>query len=208
MLLSLLSYHKESAVPESLASILPIAGIASAGSGLIGNILNSIQRGNVASQAAKNASLTPAQLGGMVSSATKPLDRSLVETVQNAVQADVASRGLAESPGIFAATESQALAPFQQQNQQTALQLIMEKLGLPAQTLYALSSGGGGYANLLPLLQSIMKMQQGKTASAPTQDQLLNLFNTNWQPTPAPGITTPNNWTGPTDIPTDGSVPA
>jgi hypothetical protein len=201
---------------ESLQSILPLIGIGTAGAGVVGNILSSIQQGNVASQAEKNAKLTPAQLGGMVSSATQPLDRSLIETVQNAVQGDVASRGLAESPGIFAATESQALAPFEQANQNTALQLILQKLGLPANTLMALRSGGGGMANLSPLLQMIMKMYPQATNQVPPTNaagtdavtQLLQQINAPADTsTPSfPGLTIPNNYTGPTDTGDFGPV--
>jgi hypothetical protein len=186
---------------------LPALQIGTAGSGLIGNIMTSIQQGNVASAAEKNAKLTPGQLGSMVSGATAPLDRSLVNDVNNQVQGDMASRGLAEAPGIFAATEAGALAPFEQANQDRALQLILAKLGLPASTLAALRSGGGGMANLSPLLQMIMKQfPGGKTndASMPSQANLLSLFNPN--PTPDPGLTTTNNWTGSTDLPEIGPI--
>jgi hypothetical protein len=160
--------------------------------------MNSVQQGKVASQAEKNASLTPGQLGSMVSGAEQPLDRSLINTVNNQVQGDMASRGLAEAPGIFASSEAQALAPFEQQNQQTALQLILQKLGLPAETLAALKSGGGGMANMNPLLQMIMQMMK-KTPATNTPN-----FMTTTGPTQDPGLTT-NNWTGPTDT-GDGSA--
>jgi hypothetical protein len=175
---------------DAITKILPLVGIGTAGAGLVGNIMNSIQRGKVASQAEKNASLTPGQLGSMVSSATQPLDRSLIEMVQNSVQGDMASRGLAEAPGIFAASESQALAPFEQQNQNTALQLILKQLGLPEETLAALSSGGGGSANMLPLLMMLM---QGKKPTATGTTSPLP------PPTPTPtdpGLSTGGDWGG------------
>jgi hypothetical protein len=194
-------------MPLGLASILPALQIGTAGSGLVGNIMNSVQQGNVASQAEKNAKLTPAQLGSQVASATQPLDRNLTNAINNQVQGDMASRGLAEAPGIFAATEGQALAPFQQAEQDRALQLILAKLGLPASTLAALRSGGGGMANLSPLLQMIMKQFPGASsngASMPSQANLLSLFNPN--PTPDPGLTPTNNWTGSTDLPGIGPI--
>lgn len=188
-----------------IGEILPIIQLATAGAGLGGNIMSSIQQGDVASQAAKNAKLTPGQLGTMVSGAEQPLDRSLINTVNNQVQADMASRGLAEAPGIFGATEAQALAPYQQQNQQTALQLILEKLGLPASTLQALRSGGGGMANLSPLLQSLMKAFPQQTNQVPDTSNipspvpgiLMDIINQNQNT--GGGLTTPNNWTGSTD---------
>lgn len=154
-------------MPEAITAILPFVTAGTAGAGLVGNIMSSVQQGNVAGEAEHNAHLTPAQLGTMVSGATVPLDRSLINAVNNQVQGDMASRGLAEAPGIFAASEGQALAPFEQANQDRALQLVLAKLGLPASTLAALRSGGGGMANLSPLLQMIMKQFPGGAGSSP-----------------------------------------
>lgn len=154
-------------MPEAITSILPLLTAGTAGAGLVGNIMSSVQQGKVASEAEHNAHLSPNQLATMVSSATQPLDRSLVNAVNNQVQGDMAQRGLAEAPGIFAATEGQALAPFEQANQDRALQLILAKLGLPASTLMALRSGGGGMANLSPLLQMIMKQFPGGSGTSP-----------------------------------------
>jgi hypothetical protein len=177
-------------MPEAITGLLPLITAGAGGAGLIGNILNSIQQGGVASEAAHNAHLSPEQLGTMVSKATQPLDRNLVNTVNNQVQGDMASRGLAEAPGIFAATEGQALAPFEQQNQNTALQLILEKLGLPASTLAALRSGGGGMANLSPLLQMIMKQFPGGFGSAGAPGGTPPFLpSTQSGPSPIPGLT-------------------
>jgi len=173
---------------EAIAKVLPILGAGAGGAGLIGNILSSMQQGRVASEAEHNAHLTPAQLGTMVSGATAPLDRNLINTVNNQVQADMAQRGLAEAPGIFGATEAGAIAPFEQANQDRALQLILAKLGLPASTLMALRSGGGGNANLSPLLQMIMKNFPGKTTPGPTPPIV--------QSTTSPGLTPTDNGGG------------
>jgi hypothetical protein len=192
---------------DAITKILPALQVGTAGAGLVGNIMNSVQQGGVASEAAHNAHLSPSQLATMVSGATQPLDRNLTNAINNQVQGDMASRGLAEAPGIFAATEGQALAPFQQAEQDRALQLVLAKLGLPASTLMALRSQGGGMANLSPLLQMIMKQFPGASsngASMPSQANLLSLFNPN--PTPDPGLTTTNNWTGSTDLPGIGPI--
>lgn len=142
---------------DSIQSILPLLQLVTSGVGLGGNILNSVQQGKVASQAEKNANLTPQQLSTEVNQATQPLSAGLVQAINNQVQGDMAQRGLAEAPGIFATGEAQALAPAELQEQQTALNLILAKLGLPNQTLEALRSGGGGYANLIPLLTQMLK---------------------------------------------------
>src|SRR6266481_7893003 len=104
-------------MPDAIASIgglfksaaPAITGIT-AGTGLIGNVLNSIQRGNevgkLQSAEKKFANLTPEQLSGMVTRAEQPLGNDLLQNVGNLVQADLGTRGLAESPGIFASTET------------------------------------------------------------------------------------------------------
>jgi hypothetical protein len=190
-------------MPDALSSILPILGIGTAGAGITGNIMNSIQRGQVASQAQKNANLTPNQLATQVSAAEQPLDRSLVNTVNNQVQGDMAQRGLAEAPGIFAATEAGALAPYEQQNQQTALQLILQKLGLPNQTLAALSAGGGGGTNTSALLQMLMKLYPQSKQQLPGvlpagTDNTAAILQQIQQASGGtdPSLTTPNNFTG------------
>lgn len=173
-------------MPVGLSSILPILGVGTAGAGLVGNIMGSVQQGELASQAEHNAHLTPNQLATMVSQATQPLDRNLTNAVNNQVQGDMASRGLAEAPGIFAATEGQALAPFEQANQDRALQLILAKLGLPASTLATLRSGGGGMANLSPLLQMIMKQFPGGSGGGATPPFIAS---TQSGPSPVEGLT-------------------
>lgn len=125
-------------MPEALTAILPLIQAGVGGAGLIGNIINGIQQGQQIDKLKAFENLSPEQLSAMVAKAEQPLSQSLLNAVGNRVQADVASRGLAESPGVFSTTESQALAPYQLQEQQNAMQLIMKKLGLPAETIAAL----------------------------------------------------------------------
>lgn len=135
--------------------------------GIVGDIMGGVTKGHqvggLEEAQKKFANLSPEQLSAMVTKATAPLSEGLVQTVGNRVQADMAGRGLAEAPGIFAATESQALAPYELEQRQMALQLVMKQLGLPIEyanaVLSALNSGtgGGGAGNmdilsLLPLL--------------------------------------------------------
>jgi len=138
----------------------PAIGGVTAGAGLIGNLMNSITRGkevgNLQSAEKKFANLTPEQLAGLVSRAEKPLDASLVQGINNQVQADMASRGLSEAPGIFAASEAQALAPFKLQEQQNALQLIMKQMGLPIEYADAILRSVGPNADVSRILASLM----------------------------------------------------
>jgi hypothetical protein len=109
------------------------APLALAGAGEIGNIMEERKRlayQNFVMDLLKN----PAKLAAMAAKIQQPLNNGLVQGVTNQVQGDMASRGLSQAPGIFAATESQALAPFEQQNQQTAMNAFLQSLGLPAGT--------------------------------------------------------------------------
>lgn len=102
------------------------------GGGELGNLLQehkSTQYQDLLLKYAQN----PQLLSQAVASATKPLDNALVQSVNNTVQANQAARGLSQAPGIFAASEAQALAPFVQQNQQTAQNQVLASLGLPGQ---------------------------------------------------------------------------
>lgn len=162
-----------SQVFSSLGSIFQGAAPAMAGStaalGMVGNLINSIQRGqqisNLESAENKYTSLSPAQLSGLVTQATQPLNQNLLESVGNQVQANMAERGLAEAPGIFEATESQALAPYEQQNQQTALQLVLQQMGIPLQYASTILQGLGPQSNIAPLLQMLMLRQNNPSSS-------------------------------------------
>lgn len=70
----------------------------------------------------KLVNTTPQQEAQQVAAMTQPLNDQLVQGVSNPVQAYLAERGLAQAPGVQAQTLAQALAPFEQQNIQTAQQ--------------------------------------------------------------------------------------
>ncbi len=131
------------------------------GAGEIGNILNAVQRhqqvGRLEAAEKKFTDLTPEQFSGMVSKAQKPLEAGLVQSVGNTVQAEMATRGLAQAPGIFAATESQALAPYALEEQKLALTQVLQQLGLPIQYAQAILGSQGKDTNLLPILLAMMR---------------------------------------------------
>lgn len=109
------------------------------GAGEVGNIIEAKKRldyQNFVMNLLKN----PQQLAAMAAKIQQPLNNGLVQSVNNQVQGDMAARGLSQAPGIFAASESQALAPFVQQNQQTAMNAVLQSLGLPAGTFSQPSS--------------------------------------------------------------------
>lgn len=177
-----------------------IAGLGATGAGLVGNLLADRQRSAAAKAAQANLNLTPAQLAAQVTSATQPLNRSLVQDITGNVNANLAEQGLSEAPGLIATATSQALAPFQQQNQQTALQLVLQKLGLPAEFAATIPQN----AQLAPLLAMLMKGfgTPGAAPAAPvsgypaTQPNILQLTG---GATPMQPGTDPNsflNWLG------------
>jgi hypothetical protein len=197
-------------MPDAIGAIAPILGIGTSAAGIIGNIMNARTRGQQTSQlqSAENkyANLTPEQLSGMVTKAEAPLNQSLLNQVGNLVQANVASRGLAESPGVFATTESQALAPYQQENQNTALQLVMKQLGLPIEYAQAIINSIGPNSNISPIVQALMQMKGGMPsgfgggpAPAPPAPPFSVIQQANPWIGSTPGLTMPNNFTGPTD---------
>ena len=101
------------------------------GAGEIGNILEEqkrMQYQNYIMDLMKN----PQKLAALVAKLQKPMDNALVQGVTNQVQGNMAERGLSQAPGIFAASQSQALAPYEQQNYNTALQSVMQMLGMPS----------------------------------------------------------------------------
>lgn len=134
------------------------------GAGEIGNIIEERKRAqyqNMLMDLIKN----PAKLTQMVLSAQRPLDNALVQGTMNRVQGDMAQRGLSQAPGIFAASQSQALAPYIQENYGRAMEQVMRSLGLPGGTFEKPtdmsgslmqflrtfgSSGGGGGGNQVP----------------------------------------------------------
>lgn len=102
-----------------------------AGAGEAGNLIEEKKRMDY-QNFVMNLLKNPQQLAAMAAKIQQPLNNGLVQSVNNQVQGNLASRGLSQAPGIFAASEGQALAPFVQQNQQTALQAVLQSLGLPA----------------------------------------------------------------------------
>lgn len=130
-----------------------IAGLGATGAGLVGNLLNDRARSQAAAAAKANMNLTPAQLGAQVTAATQPLNANLVQAITNTTNANLAEQGLSQAPGLIASTESQALAPFEQQNQQAAMNLVLARLGLPQ----AYASTIPPNAQLAPLIAMLMK---------------------------------------------------
>jgi hypothetical protein len=189
-----------------------VAGLGATGAGLVGNLMADRQRAAAANAARANMNLTPAQLGAQVSSATQPLNNALVQAVTGNVNSNLAEQGLSEAPGLIATATSQALAPFQQQNQQTALQLVLQKLGLPAEFARTIPQN----AQLAPLLALLMHGFGTPNAPAASSSGFTpatqpNLLQLTGGATPMQPGTDPNsfiNWLGQSNnVPADMAPP-
>jgi hypothetical protein len=80
----------------------------------------------------------------------------------------LAEQGLSQAPGIQAAATTQAVAPFAQQNQQRALEIVMQRLGLPIQYAQAYLSSLPGGVNLAPLMALLAGGLKGATGTPMT----------------------------------------
>jgi hypothetical protein len=139
---------------DSLPTI--ISG-ASFGTGTLGNIIEQMKQ---ASYQNKIMGLlnNPAALAAMAAKLQQPLNNGLTQAVGNQVQGSMAERGLSQAPGIFAASQSQALAPYYQQNQNEAMNAVLQLLGMPAQTFKSPTNNSG---SLQMLLKSLQPQQSG-----------------------------------------------
>lgn len=131
---------------------------ALAGGGFLSNWLQNRQRQQLFNEYEGMVS-NPAELSAHISALEQPLSQALTQSVGNQAQAFLAQRGLAESPNIMAAVVSQALAPYEQQNQQLAANEYLNVLGLPASVL-------GRPSDLSPILEMLMPLARGTPSTA------------------------------------------
>lgn len=161
-----------SALPGLLQTIAPVLGLGATAAGLVGNIQNeraASQQQNVIKQDQKVLN-TPALFNAQVAAAQQPLSSGLVQSVDNQVSGDLASKGLSEAPGIQATQLSQALAPFIQQNQGTAINEVLARLGGSTTDANSIFSSLHN-SNLSPLLALLMR-QNNPSPEAPTPYQV------------------------------------
>ncbi len=145
-------------LPALLQTLAPILAIGTTGAGLAGNILNnrtaSQQQGVLKSD--EKVLNSPQLFNQQVAAAQAPLSSGLVQNVTNTVDANAAASGTAQAPGVVSAELSQALAPYIQQNQQTAISEVLSRLtGSQSDAGSILSSLHN--TNLSPLLALLMR---------------------------------------------------
>lgn len=164
--------------------------LGTAGAGSIGNILASMKRNDVLNTSLNNQknlmalANNPNALATNISKLERPLSAGLTSSVGNAVQGYLAERGLSESPGIASETLAQGLAPYQQQEQQMAINSYLSTLGLPAQATPRFLPYPQG-TDLSKIFQSLFAKPDALTAGggiadSPTMQQLTaNLRDSN-----------------------------
>lgn len=156
-----------------------LLGLAGAGTNIYSGIQN-IQNQNRL-QSAQNyvTSLTtnPTKMAQATAAYTQPLTAGLTSDVSNLVQGNLAERGLGSSPAAYTSALTQAISPYVQQNQSTALNALMQSLGL-ASGQRSIQSPTQDISKLLAQL----RMPAGSTSTNPYQvlynaqqpDQTLN----------------------------------
>ena len=117
---------------QALQSIAkPVGEVATAGSTAY-NLYNQWQNQKYQDQL-RSFAQDPAKMNAYAAKFTQPLTAGLTTGVANQAQADLATRGLTDSPEISQQVYAQAIAPYIQQNQQQGYQ----------DALQALQVGGG-----------------------------------------------------------------
>lgn len=114
---------------KPLTSLLGLAGTGA-------NIYSGIQNTEANNQAlgaqkyVTNLMENPAKMTAAAAQYAQPLSAGLTSDISNQVQANLAERGLGSSPAAYTQQLTQAIAPYIQQNQQTAMQQLLQTLGL------------------------------------------------------------------------------
>lgn len=107
----------------------------------------------------------PAKMNAYVSSFEQPLSQGLVSGVGNAVQANLGEKGLSASPSIATDVMAQALAPYQQNEQQMAINEAFSALGLPSGAPLPQFDQP---LNLSTMIQQLLKPPQGQVVPVDT----------------------------------------
>lgn len=97
----------------------------------------------------------PEAINALVKQFQQPLSAGLTSGVGNVVNASMAEQGLSQAPGIQSQVLAQALAPYQQNEQQMAIAEAMKAIGLPAEALQMIMGVKGG-TDLSSLLKGVL----------------------------------------------------
>jgi hypothetical protein len=135
----------------------------------------------------------PEAVSNMVAAATKPLSSGLTSSVSNVVNANLAEQGLSQAPNIQAQVLSQALAPYQQNEQQMALEQVLKTIGLPAEALKSIQSTMRPDQLALMLKQILPGSQSGSWSGGSVGGLADNaLSSPSYMPQPPEGVYGPD----------------
>ena len=195
-----------SALQAIQPALQPAAEVAGIGSTAY-NMYNQYQNQKYQNQLRSYAQ-DPAKMNAYAAQFTQPLTAGLQTSVANAAQADLATRGLTDSPEISQQVYAQAISPYIQQNQQNGYQNALQALQVgggavnpntqSANTISALAKmfAGGTPAQTpgsLPGLQDLLRTMG-------TQSPQINSSQWNYGSAPTNPIDTSSWDTGPLDM--------
>jgi hypothetical protein len=165
-----------------------LANLGSIGYGLYNNYQNQAYQNQLRSYAQD-----PSKMNAYASKFTKPLTAGLNSAVGNNTQAYLAQRGLSESPQIAAQVQSQAIAPYVQENQKTGYSDALQALNLGGGAANTGAQAANGVSSLAKAFSSLGGANNGSAALK----QLLQLVNSGSTPqtTDTPGQALPTEQT-------------
>jgi hypothetical protein len=151
----------------------------------------------------------PEAINALVKQFQQPLSAGLTAGTENVVNASLAQQGLSQAPGIQSQVLSQALAPYQQNEQQMAIAEAFKALGLPMEALQSIQSVMGS-TDLAGSLKGILPGGSGQ-GSGGFGALLQGIFNPGslMGPDDTTGITLPaaaGGGSGTGDVPFGGGV--
>lgn len=144
---------------EIASAIGPIAGLGTSAAGLYSAFQNQQY-----AQKVRNLTSNPEAMQAYINGFKQPLVAGLQQGVANQAQAEAAERGLSTSPGQFSQIESQAIAPYLQQQQNTATQNALQSLGLGQSTVNP-NAGTGALGSLQYALKGLGGLGTASPAS-------------------------------------------
>lgn len=165
-------------IGAAITKMAPLLQTGLAGGGFLSNWLQN-RKYNANQDYLAKLGKDPVAMQAYMRKFQQPLSQGLTQSVGNQTQAFLGERGLSESPAISQDVLAQALAPYQQQEQQMAGNEAFQALGL-------IPTKAPNNVNLTSLLAGLGGKGPGPSAPAtdPTQqnplpDPTSSLFDTN-----------------------------
>lgn len=137
-----------------------LMGAGVGGAGLIQNWL-AARQANQKQKFVQDLITNPQKFNALVAQTEQPLSKGLTSSVERQANAQLAESGMGSSPAVMADVYAQALAPYQQQEQQMAIQSLLSRLGTYASTPTMQP------VNVGPIMQALMMKNPATTSQTP-----------------------------------------